>query len=329
MHDIIAIIHTLSTMEESGNMNTYEQDPNQSTVNENPVNDGMEVDVNEDVVDAVSDANEALFTDGLQNPSSSDYFRESEEECYNDCGPDEVYWPDPSFTSPTTIMPDGDGTTEHMFPSHLFQEGDSYPPRNDFFMIMQIREMERIQNKKRKINSETYKKDPTYRESIHAEFEKLCKAGTVAQIMHFLTEHPYIDCHYDNESHFIVATTNNTLDVVKYLYDRIKPDLSVGHHMAFNYACLGRNLDVALFLAEQSDKYQVLQEGDLLIPQINSPSNVRRSQEDVVNMEDDLLEDIDDLNEYGFDDSDDSGESNSTDSSEDSDDSTGDDLQED
>jgi hypothetical protein len=88
-------------------------------------------------------------------------------------------------------------------------------------------------------------------------FAELCKRATIDEVALHLLVYNEIDVHYDSERPFINACSNNTVDVVEYLYDSIKPDLTTNRDTAFRFACLSNKIDNAYYLMSICDRYNM------------------------------------------------------------------------
>lgn len=88
-------------------------------------------------------------------------------------------------------------------------------------------------------------------------FAELCKRATIDEVALHLLVYNEIDVHYDSERPFVNACSNNTADVVEYLYDSIKPDITTNRDEAFRFACLSNKIENAYYLMSVCDRYNM------------------------------------------------------------------------
>ena len=116
-------------------------------------------------------------------------------------------------------------------------------------------------------------------ETLKTTFRNLCQRGSIRELDYFLNHNRHFDPHFDNDTCFVTACTDNSCEVVKYLYNRIRPNIETNHDEAFRYTCLANRIETAYFLIEICPRYDF----SIVLRNPNScdvnPSNVNSSDD--------------------------------------------------
>ena len=92
-------------------------------------------------------------------------------------------------------------------------------------------------------------------EILKKTFRNLCQRGSIRELDYFLNHNRHFDPHFDNDTCFVTACTDNSCEIVKYLYNRIRPNIETNHDEAFRYTCLANRIETAYFLIEICPRY--------------------------------------------------------------------------